>query len=232
MLISSALWLLWVVYMGLLFLSPSGWIVPGDPPWGIQPETIQELINESIDFFFIASLFDAIAPFDLQIPWVHPVSEALFNFALAWMFAFLPLLLADRLGDRLPKRLIWVAAMFLTNVFLLPYMALRQESSDPEPPVFEKKYWRSLGWISLVVGTVAIVWGCFAHPEVGNLTARVAYFGELVRHDRVTVAFCVDLLLFWIFQVILLRSIAPCDRPRRWLHFLPFWGAIEWILLD
>ncbi|MGK7924540.1 MAG: hypothetical protein AB4290_04675 [Spirulina sp.] len=38
------------------------------------------------------------------------------------MFAFLPLLLADRQGDRLPKRLIWVAAMFLTNVFLLPIL--------------------------------------------------------------------------------------------------------------
>ncbi|MGK7924542.1 MAG: hypothetical protein AB4290_04685 [Spirulina sp.] len=110
-------------------------------------------------------------------------------------------------------------------------MALRQESSDPEPPVFEKKDWRSLGWISLVIGTVAIVWGCFAHPEVGNLTARVAYFGELVRRDRVTVAFCVDLLLFWIFQVTLARSHPAIGRGVGCI-FSPFGersGGFFWI---
>ncbi|MBP0020403.1 MAG: hypothetical protein J7647_22975 [Cyanobacteria bacterium SBLK] len=230
MLISILLWSLWAIYIGLLLLSPSGWLVPGDPIWAIQPETVREVMNESIDFFFISSLLAAISPFDLQVPWVHPVSEALFNFALAWMFAFLPLLLADRQGEGLPKRIIWIAAMFLTNVFLLPYMALRKDPTELEHPPFEKKPWRSLGWISLFVGTVAIVWGVFVHPEAGNLAARVQYFGESFGRDRVTVAFCVDLLLFWMFQIILLRSTNFGDRSRRWLHYLPFLGLIHWLV--
>ncbi|MEM9543490.1 MAG: hypothetical protein AAGA60_28855 [Cyanobacteria bacterium P01_E01_bin.42] len=50
--------------------------------------------------------------------------------------------------------------------------------------------------------------------------------------DRVTIAFCVDLLLFWIFQIILLNSIARSDRPRGWLHYLPFWGLIDWLIFE
>lgn len=232
MLISILLWSIWAIYLGLLLLSPPGWIVPGEPLWAIQPETIREVMNESIDFFFISSLLAAIAPFDFPVPWVHPVSEALFNFALAWMFAFLPLLLADRQGEGLPKRMIWIAAMFLTNVFLLPYMALRKEHPEPENPSFEKKRWRSLGWISLIVGTVAIVWGCFVYPEAGDLAARGQYLRNLIGRDRVTVAFCVDLFLFWTFQIILLRSMNFCDRPRRWLHLLPFWGLVHWLIVE
>ncbi|MEM9543489.1 MAG: hypothetical protein AAGA60_28850 [Cyanobacteria bacterium P01_E01_bin.42] len=162
------LWETRVIYIGLLLLSPSGWILPGDPLWAIQPETVRELMNESVDFFFISSLFAAIASFDLPVPWVHPLSEALFNFTLVWMFAFLPLLLADRQGEGLPKRTIWIAAMFLTNVFLLPYMALRSPNPESENPPFEKRRWRSLAWIALIIGTVAMFWGVFANPEVGN----------------------------------------------------------------
>ncbi|MBT9316976.1 hypothetical protein [Leptothoe spongobia] len=39
-------WLLWIataMYVGLLLLSPPGWL-PGDPVWAIQPDTIQEIL--------------------------------------------------------------------------------------------------------------------------------------------------------------------------------------------
>lgn len=44
--LSTLLWILSVVYIYVLLLSPSGQILPGEPIWAIQPQTLQELWNE------------------------------------------------------------------------------------------------------------------------------------------------------------------------------------------
>lgn len=57
---------------------------------------------------------------------VHPTEEALFNLANAWSMMLLPLMLADTKAPRAVNKWgLWVGTMFLTNVFFLPYMALR-----------------------------------------------------------------------------------------------------------
>ncbi len=228
------LWGLSITYIVILLLSPPGQLIPGEPAWAIQPETRQEILNESVNFFFILPLLNAVGISVMAAPTVHPVTEALFNLSEAWMFMFLPLLLADRRGQHLPQRLLWGLSMFLTNTFLGPYMALRTmqpletgPDTSPELPLWN----RILGWIGLVVSLIAIPWFLVARPEFGDVSARFQYMGELLRSDRLTLAFCIDLTLFALFQIILLGAVEPINSSKRWLRFIPGWGLALWLIL-
>ena len=87
---------------------------------------------------------------------------------------------------------------------------------------------RVFGWIGTIVGVTAIFWFCFARPEFGNLTERIQYFVQKLSSDRVTLAFAVDLVLFYLFQIVLMGSVL---NKRGWLRFIPFWGLIAWAIL-
>ena len=130
-LISSILWILVVLYVAILLLSPPGQLLPGEPIWAVKPETISEIAKESLNFFFVLPVLSFLAaPFlNIPAPIVHPASEAFFNFAEAWILMFLPLMLLDPKGQNLPRVALWSAAMFLTNVFLIPYMAQDRKST-------------------------------------------------------------------------------------------------------
>ncbi|WP_241392566.1 hypothetical protein [Rippkaea orientalis] len=231
-LIFGVLWLLAATYTYLLLFSPPNQIVPGYPIWAIQPETITEVINESLNFFFILPLFNLVGIKVMQSPTVPPVSEAIFNLAEAWIFMFLPLLLADPKGRHLPRFFIWICAMFLTNVFLIPYMAMRlktqpnNDSSDGSLMGFS----RSFAWVSLSVGITAILWGFIGRPDWGDLGMRLDYLIEQLTSDRVTIAFTVDLCLFWLFQPILLGDIIPNNYSLKWVRFIPFFGLAFWLI--
>ncbi|MGB3293016.1 MAG: hypothetical protein WBB01_08525 [Phormidesmis sp.] len=233
--LSKFLWVLVVIYVALLLLSLPYQLLPGEPIWAVKPETLAEVAAESLNFFFVLPVLSAmLGPIlNLSAPVVHPASEAFFNFAEAWIFMFLPLLLLDRRGQLLPRVALWSAAMFLTNVFLIPYMAQRLVQPtvvEAEPP---EKGWlaRGFGLVGLVVGTGAIAWFTLARPEFGTVTARGQYFLHKLATDRVTIAFCVDLVLFWIFQVWLIGAIAPAENRKRALRFIPFWGLVLWLLV-
>ena len=45
-----------IAYIYILLLSPPGQIVGGEPAWAIKPETLEEIWNESLNFFFILPL--------------------------------------------------------------------------------------------------------------------------------------------------------------------------------
>ena len=222
-----------LLYTYVLLLSPSGQLLPGDPAWNIQPDTVKEVLDESINFFFVLPILNGLGVTTMQAPVVHPMTEALFNLAEAWIFMFLPLLLLDRRGDALPKRVIWGMAMFLTNVFLTPYMALRAAApmvpSDVSIP--KDRLARVFGWIGLIVGTGAIAWGILARPEFGGWVERSQYFLEQLTMNRVAIAFCVDLTLFALFQAMLMSAIEPRDSKKRWLRFIPFWGLALWLIV-
>ena len=223
-------WLIAIAYIYVLLLSPPGQIVPGEPAWAIQPETIEEILNESLNFFFILPFLNLVGIHYLEAATVHPMLEALFNFAEAWIFMFLPLLLTDKRTNHLPKILIWSMAMFGTNAVLTPYMALRY--GKPIPPAKEEMVKgglaRIFGWIGLIVGIIALGWAVMGRPEFGDLPERMKYFGEQVMTNRVTLAFCVDLLLFSIFQALLLGAV---KSRIGWLRFIPFWGLALWLIL-
>ena len=92
------LWIFTVIYLAVLILSPRDWLLPGDPLWALQPETIRELLDESLNFFFVLPILNGLGLTLLESPPVHPVTQAFFNFAEAWIFMFLPLLLAESSG--------------------------------------------------------------------------------------------------------------------------------------
>lgn len=226
------LWGVAAIYVYVLLISPPNQLIPGEPIWAIQPNTVQELLNESINFFFILPILNTLGIQFMQAPSVHPVSEALFNLAEAWMFMFLPLLLADPRGHNLPKPLIWGLSMFLTNTFLIPYMALRSMTSPlhAEEKLPNKALARSFGWIGLVVGTIALGWAVGGRPEFGGITERTRYMMQCLMTDRLTIAFCVDLVFFFVFQVVLLGAIEPHGSKKRWIRFVPFGGLVLWLI--
>ncbi|MEL7035346.1 MAG: hypothetical protein AAFO04_06975 [Cyanobacteria bacterium J06592_8] len=232
-LISVLFWLLAVVYIYSLLLSPPQQLLPGEPIWAVQPETLKEIVNESINFFFILPLLNAVGLNLMQAPVVHPWIESLFNFAEAWIFMFLPLLLLDTKGQELPKIIIWSLSMFLTNTFLLPYMAWWFTVPDvqTEEPKTKGLLAKILGFTGLIVGTISIIWAVVGRPEFGDLTARSEFFVQNFLSNRVTIAFCIDVVLFAIFQVILMGSLESVDSPKRRLRFIPFWGLAIWLIL-
>jgi hypothetical protein len=231
--VSALLWILSVAYIYLLLLSPPGQILPGEPIWAIQPQTLQELWNESVNFFFILPILNAIGIQSLLAPIVHPWIEAQFNFAEAWMLMFLPLLLADKRNQELPKFIIWFLSMFLTNTFLCPYMAIRaiKPQVSPEEKPNKDILARVFGGVGVIIGTLSLIWGIAARPEFGDLASRYEYFINDLQNNRVIIAFCVDLILFTVFQAILLGEIEPLSSGKRWLRFIPFWGLAIWLLI-
>ncbi|MEM8780742.1 MAG: nuclear transport factor 2 family protein, partial [Cyanobacteria bacterium P01_G01_bin.49] len=199
----------------------------------VQPETLREVINESINFFFALPLLNAAGIHLMESPIVHPIIEAQFNFAEAWIFMFLPLLLADKRVRNFPKVALWSITMFLTNVFLCPYMALRFNQPMLNKIEEPKKEWleRLFGLIGLIVGTIAIIWIFIGRPEFGDLAQRIQYFMTQLNSSRVVIAFSVDLVLFAIFQVILMGAVIPRNSQQRWLRFIPFFGLAFWLIL-
>ena len=231
--LSLLLWILVVLYVSILLLSPPNLWLPGEPIWAVKSETLVEIAKESLNFFFVLPLLSFLAiPFlAIPAPVVHPASEAFFNFAEAWIFMFLPLMLLDPKGNKLPRVALWSAAMFLTNVFLIPYMAQRLQNAKTTTSLSQKRLNRAFGTIGLLVGTGAIAWFCLARPEFGGLAARTSYFIEKLKSDRVTIAFCVDLVLFWYLQTWLMGATITRNNKRRYLRFIPFWGLATWLLL-
>ncbi len=229
---SRILWFLAVLYVAILLLSSPGQLLPGEPIWAVKPETISEIAKESLNFFFVLPILSFLAaPFlDIPAPVVHPASEAFFNFAEAWILMLLPLMLLDPRGRGLPRVALWSATMFLTNVFLIPYMAQRLSLPASAEAPQKGRLARMTGLIGLAVGTGAIAWFCFARPEFGGLAKRWSYFVGKVESDRVTIAFCVDLALFWLFQAWLMGAVIAKGDKRRFLRFVPFWGLAIWLI--
>ena len=230
--LSLFLWALVVLYVTLLLLSPPEQPLPGEPIWAVKPDTLTEVVAESLNFFFVLPILSAVIG-PISAPIVHPAAEAFFNFAEAWIFMFLPLLLLDRCGQSLPRVALWSAAMFLTNVFLIPYMAQRLVQPAEDKVDSPEKGWlaRGFGLVGLMVGTGAITWFTLARPEFGSVAARGQYFLHKLATDRVTIAFCVDLVLFWIFQIWLMGAVIKADAENRYLRFIPFWGLAIWLLV-
>ena len=90
----------------------------GLPTWQVQPERLQEVLHENVNFFHVniglASLKIAPVPSIAE----HPVSEALFTFVNSWAMLFLPVLLMEARCQKVPEKIIrWTGITFLPNVF-------------------------------------------------------------------------------------------------------------------
>lgn len=204
------------IYWYVLLLSPAGQFqfLSGPPAWAIDEQTLRNVVDESLNFFYIWPGLDALGlsmPL-MTRPEVEPLRLALFNFSEAFALMFLPLLMWDR-PSRKDVVTWWAPAMFLTNAILLPYFATRALDSET-PRRLGKPSWSPLfGATALGVAAIA-VWQSWAH---------FAGLPELLLGDRVAFAFAVDCALFSLLQVYVLDTAGP------W-RFVPFFGLAFWLM--
>lgn len=119
------------------------------------------------------------------------------------------------------------APQLLTNIFFIPYLALRlsvpePEPSRPAPP--PPPYSPALGYLGAVVGAVSISWAFLGRPEFGGLPERLQYFQESFQENRVFFAFCLDAALYSVWQAILMPQAEAKYR------FVPFAGLAAWLI--
>ena len=212
-------------------------LVPGWPP---SDADLAPVLVDSENFFYLPAVLENLGLSDTPAATDLPVLRlSLFNFAEAWAFALLPVLLADK--KRLPAPVVlfvWLGALALTNAFLAPYLAAREvfalrdeELADvSEPPTTGAAAVAARAG-GVAVGTVAAAVSSFA---IGNALlnglGEVDEFAALCGSDRTYLAFLVDLSLFSVFQAWLMRDV-PCERMGEpALRKVPFWGVVAWLL--
>ncbi|KAK9821483.1 hypothetical protein WJX74_000919 [Apatococcus lobatus] len=226
-----AVWALYAGYITFILLSRAA---PGGPAWETSFSTIQEIFNESLNFFYVNIAAGAVGLPSLPVPAVHPVNEALFNLVGAWGMMLLPLMLQDKRAGHVKKKwTIWVATMLLTNIFFIPWMALRlmpakegrftMDRSKAEKPALPG-FAPALGAVAIVVGSVSLGWAALARPEFGGLAERIGHFSHMYSSDRVFYAFVLDTWLYAVWQALLME-----DAPLKY-RLVPFFGAAAWLI--
>ncbi|GER42225.1 outer membrane protein P1 [Striga asiatica] len=189
-----------------------------------------------------------IAGFHLiEAPVLHPMSEGLFNFVIGWTVMFSPLLYTDKRRDRFKGSLdvLWGFQMFLTNTFLIPYMALRLNKADTEntPKSTSQlgsvmtKGAAAVGLISGLVCFFSILWalyGC-ADGDFGDLRARWEFVLGYLASERLAYAFIWDICLYVVFQPWLIGdNLQNLEKDKidlvKFLRFIPVVGMIAYCL--
>ncbi|XP_024994586.1 uncharacterized protein LOC112527953 [Cynara cardunculus var. scolymus] len=239
--------LLWAaegVYIIWLFLLP---YAPGDPVWAISSDTINSLVGLSLNFFFILPLANSVGIRLIDAPVLHPMSEGLFNFVIGWTFMFAPLLFTDRKRDRYKGSLdvLWGFQMFLTNTFLIPYMAIRLNKPDAE---YTPRKASQLGSVMVngasVVGVVggaacliSILWGLFGRSEgdFGSVADRWEFVVSYLGSERLAYAFIWDICLYIVFQPWLIgENLENVEKGKanivKYLRFVPVFGLVAYLL--
>ncbi|CAI9096239.1 OLC1v1032336C1 [Oldenlandia corymbosa var. corymbosa] len=239
-----ALWATEAVYIVWLFLLP---YAPGDPVWAISSETINSLIGLSLNFFFVLPFLNAVGVHLLEGPVLHPMSEGLFNFVIAWTLLFAPLLYTDRRRNSYKGSLdvLWGFQMFLTNTFLIPYMALRLNKGDETRT---KRKTSPLGSVMIngasVVGLtgaavclLSVLWAIYgrADGDFGNISERLDFLVNYLGSERLAYAFIWDIVLYTIFQPWLIGENLQNIRKDSvkivsYLRFVPVVGLVAYCI--
>lgn len=220
-------------------------LLQGDPVWAISPATITGVLDLSFNFFYVLPLLNLLGFHLLEAAAVHPTDEALFNFVLGWALLFAPLIFTDRKRDRFPGSLdvFWLASMFLTNTFLIPYMAIRlRKIPEPQKPMestgLQRAFTGEKGsrWVAATgaaVGLLSIVWFAIGRSGegYGDLADRWSYWVDTLSKDRPTYAFIWDLCCYTVFQPWLVGDNLENVRADKKdlvkkLRFVPYVGLI------
>uniref|UniRef100_A0A804MF24 Uncharacterized protein n=1 Tax=Zea mays TaxID=4577 RepID=A0A804MF24_MAIZE len=206
--------------------------VQGDPVWAISQATISDLIGLSLNFFFVLPLLN---------------SEGLFNLVLAWTLLFAPLLFTDCRRDRYKGSLdvLWGFQMFLTNTFLIPYMAIRLNGpeADRSPPRRSQlgsvmvNGAPAVGAVGGLVCVLSIVWAFSGRGDsgFGGIAERWQYLQSYLFSERLAYAFLWDMFLYSVFQPWLigdnLRNVkADAAGLVSVVRFVPVVGLVAYLL--
>lgn len=184
----------------------------------------------------------------MEAPVFHPVSEGLFNFVIGWTLLFAPLLFTDSRRDRYrgSLELLWSLQMFLTNVFLIPYMAIRlndvnNECTPPKQSQFSKLMTNGAGAVAAVGSLVCIIsafwflYGRGGSQIYGGLADRWDFFKGYVGTERLAYAFIWDIVLYSVFQPWLVGDNLQNVRKGavgvvNVLRFVPVVGLVAYLL--
>lgn len=229
--------------MGIVLFSEGG-IAPGNSALHTEPATIKEAFALSLNFWFVLpSMLPSIAPA------VDPSLEAMFNILICWALCFWGFVSDEREFEYPSGMLPYLTgALFLTNVFYLPMIALRapraadslaEAQAAPLTSVQRLAENKALvAVIGIIVPLLAVLWGCEARADafMPGFEARWASLVQLVSTDRLAFSFAADLLVFAIFQ----GALVPADADRRNVdqsstsalaaRFVPFFGLVSWLL--
>ncbi|KFK35064.1 hypothetical protein AALP_AA5G230400 [Arabis alpina] len=238
------LWTTEAVYILWLFLLP---YAPGDPVWAISRETVNSLLGLSLNFFFILPLTNSVGIHFLEAPVLHPMAEGLFNFVIAWTLMFAPLLYTDRKRDRYKSSLdvLWSLMMFLTNTFLIPYMAIRLNDADTEDKPSERsrlgevmtKGAPIVGLTGATVCLISTLWSLYGRGDgdFGGIMERWQYLIGYLGSERLAYAFIWDICLYTIFQPWLIGENLQNVKKSKivlvsYLRFVPVFGLFAYLL--
>lgn len=239
--------LLWTaegIYILWLFLLP---YAPGDPVWAISTETINSLMGLSLNFFFILPIINSVGICLIDAPVLHPMAEGLFNFVIGWTFMFAPLLFTDRKRDRYKGSLdiLWGFQMFLTNTFLIPYMAIRLNEGDKQdiprmPSKLGSVMTKGAPYVGLIGGGTCVIsalWALFARSDgnFGGITERWEFLVSYLGSERLAYAFIWDICLYIIFQPWLIGdNLQNVDKSKvelvKFARFVPVVGLSVYLL--
>ncbi|XP_008668367.1 uncharacterized protein [Zea mays] len=183
----------------------------------------------------------------LESPLLHPMAEGLFNLVLAWTLLFAPLLFTDCRRDRYKGSLdvLWGFQMFLTNTFLIPYMAIRLNGpeADRSPPRRSQlgsvmvNGAPAVGAVGGLVCVLSIVWAFSGRGDsgFGGIAERWQYLQSYLFSERLAYAFLWDMFLYSVFQPWLigdnLRNVkADAAGLVSVVRFVPVVGLVAYLL--
>ena len=199
--------------------------IPMVPGWPVSDADLAPVLEDSFHFFYLSDLLQ-----NPDAPYVSPPRLAIFNLVEAWIFAMLPALWRDG-NRRLPRPILlisWLAlGINLTNAFLAPYLALTElrENENEEAPIEKNPI------ISGIFAAIAIA--VVGHAATESITVATntdwAEFIQLAKTDRSYLAFCIDPILFAVFQPLLLARIKKESDPQ---DYIPFVGLMIWLLSE
>ncbi|CAH2045472.1 unnamed protein product [Thlaspi arvense] len=247
---AEAVYILWLFLLPYAPVRDSLIILFGDPVWAISSETVSSLLGLSLNFFFILPLTNSgitVGIHFLEAPVLHPMAEGLFNFVIAWTLMFAPLLYTDRKRDRYKGSLdlLWGLMMFLTNTFLIPYMALRLNDADPDAKPSKRSrlgeaMTKGASIVGLTGATVCLVstsWSLYGRADggFGGVMERWQFLIGYLGSERLAYAFIWDICLYTIFQPWLIGENLQNVKKSKvelvsYLRFVPVFGLLAYLL--
>lgn len=235
------LWATEGVYIIWLFLLP---YAPGDPVWAISSDTINSLVGLSLNFFFVLPLMNSVGIRLIDAPVLHPMTEGLFNFVIGWTLMFAPLLFTDLKRDRYKGSLdiLWGFQMFLTNTFLIPYMAFRLNKPDTNYTPRKASQLEStmvngasiVGIVGGAVCVISILWALFGR-DFGSVSDRLEFLVSYLGSERLAYAFIWDICLYVVFQPWLIgENLGNVEKGKvslvNYLRFVPVFGLVAYLV--